>query len=151
LAQSDSTYPKFYLYNRLVKAKLFIDSNYHHHIDLNNIADEAYFSKFHFIRLFKSIYGRTPHQYLISVRIEKAKQYLRNDFTVTDTCFTVGFGSLTSFTGLFKKHVGQTPSAYQQWHRLRQEKIKTQPLGFIPHCFAAQKGWTENSNFQEVS
>lgn len=133
-----------------MKAKLFIDNNYSSNIDLNNIADEAYFSKFHFIRLFKSIYGRTPHQYLTYVRLEKAKHYLRSDFTVTDTCFKVGFDSITSFTGLFKKYEGQTPSAYQQWYRQRQEQIKTQPLGFIPHCFATQKGWTENSNFQEV-
>jgi AraC-like DNA-binding protein len=151
LNQPDNTYPKFYLYNRIVKAKLFIDNHYHQSIDLNNIADEAYFSKFHFIRLFKSIYGKTPHQYLTYVRIERAKQYLKSGFTVTDTCCKVGFDSLTSFTGLFKKHEGRAPSAYQQWYRLRQEKIKAQPLGFIPHCFAAQKGWTENSNFQEVS
>jgi AraC-like DNA-binding protein len=62
----------------------------------------------------------------------------------------VGFDSVTSFTGLFKKLEGQTPSAFQQAYRTRQEKIRTQPLHFIPNCFAAQKGWTENSNFQEV-
>ncbi|ANE50378.1 helix-turn-helix transcriptional regulator [Flavisolibacter tropicus] len=150
MSKPNNTYPKYYLYNRIVKAKLFIDSNYDQRIDLDNISDEAYFSKFHFIRLFKSIYGRTPHQYLTYVRLEKAKHYLSNGFTVTDTCFKVGFDSLTSFTGLFKKQVGQTPSAYQQWYHQRQAQIKTQPLGFIPHCFAAQKGWTENSNFQEV-
>ncbi len=65
-------YPKAYLYRRIVQAKLFIDSNYTDNIDLDNISDEAYFSKFHFTRLFKKIYGRTPHQYLTFVRIEKA-------------------------------------------------------------------------------
>lgn len=47
----------------MVQAKLFIDFNYAESIDISNIADEACFSKFHFIRLFKKIYGRTPHQY----------------------------------------------------------------------------------------
>ena len=68
--------PKIYLYRRIVQAKLFIDGHFGDDIDLDNIADEAYFSKFHFIRLFKTIYNRTPHQYLTIVRIENAKQFL---------------------------------------------------------------------------
>jgi AraC-like DNA-binding protein len=148
--QREPTYPKFYLYNRIVKAKLFIDNNFQDNLDLDNIADEAYFSKFHFIRLFKSIYGKTPHQYLTQVRIENAKQFLRLNLTVSDTCFKVGFDSITSFTGLFKKSEGKTPSAYQRQHRIRQENIKANPLHFIPNCFAEQKGWIGNSNFQEV-
>ncbi len=51
-------YPKIYLYKRVVQAKLFIDNRFGDDIDLNNIADEAYLSKFHFIRLFKIIYGK---------------------------------------------------------------------------------------------
>ncbi|HTM65622.1 MAG TPA: AraC family transcriptional regulator [Flavipsychrobacter sp.] len=150
MKHTEHTYPKFYLYSRIVKAKLFIDQNYHRSIDLNNISDEAYFSKFHFIRLFKSIYGSTPHQYLTRVRIENAKQFLRLNHSVSDTCFTVGFDSITSFTGLFKKSEGETPSEFQKRYRLRQERIRTMPLQFIPNCFAEQKGWTKNSNLQEV-
>jgi AraC-like DNA-binding protein len=150
MKQTDSTYPKFYLYNRIVKAKLFIDKSFQDNIDLDNIADEAYFSKFHFIRLFKSIYNKTPHQYLTQVRIENAKHFLRLNYSVSDTCFMVGFDSITSFTGLFKKGEGKTPSEYQKQHRMRQKKIKAKPLYFIPNCFAEQNGWTNNSNFQEV-
>ena len=150
MEQTDNTYPKFYLYNRVVKAKLFIDNNYQDNIDLENIADEACFSKFHFIRLFKSIYGKTPHQYLTQVRIEKAKLFLEMNHNVAETCFMIGFDSITSFTGLFKKSEGKTPSEYQRQYRIRQEKIKSTPLHFIPNCFAEQKGWTKNSNFQEV-
>lgn len=150
LKQTDNTYPKFYLYNRIVKAKLFIDKNYQENIDLDNIADEACFSKFHFIRLFKSIYGKTPHQYLTQVRIENAKHFLMLNYSVSDTCFMVGFESITSFIGLFKKGQSKTPSEYQKQNRIRQEKIKIEPLSFIPNCFAEQKGWTKNSNFQEV-
>ena len=143
-------YPKIYLYKRIVQAKLFIDNHFSDHIDLNNISDEAYFSKFHFIRLFKTIYGHTPHQYLIKVRIENAKEFLQKDISVTDTCFNVGFDSLSSFSGLFKRYTNLSPSQYQQHYKIRQEQIKKVPLQFIPNCFAEQKGWTENSNFQEV-
>ena len=143
-------YPKIYLYKRIVQAKLFIDNHFSERIDLNNIADEAYFSKFHFIRLFKKIYGKAPHQYLTSVRIEKAKELLHHASSVTDVCFTVGFESVSSFTGLFKRYTQLTPSRYQQQVQQRQEQIKKAPLKFIPNCFAEQKGWTQNSNFEEV-
>ncbi|MFN2440773.1 MAG: helix-turn-helix transcriptional regulator, partial [Chitinophagaceae bacterium] len=55
-----ANYPKIYLYRRIVRAKLFIDDNYSENIDLDNIADEACFSKFHFARQFKKIYSKTP-------------------------------------------------------------------------------------------
>lgn len=143
-------YPKIYLYKRIVQAKLFIDSHYAHKIDLDNISDEACFSKFHFIRLFKSVYGKTPYQYLIQVRIENAKYFLELNYSVSSTCFQVGFDSITSFTGLFKKCAGNTPSEYQRKYKIREEKIRVKPLHFIPNCFAEQKGWTKNSNFQEI-
>lgn len=77
-------YPKFYLYNRIVKAKLFIDRNYNNKINLHNIAQEGYFSKFHFIRLFKLIYGDTPHRYMTRVRIENAKDLLKKGINISD-------------------------------------------------------------------
>jgi AraC-like DNA-binding protein len=142
--------PKAYLYKRIVQAKLFIDGHYSQHIDLNNIADEAYFSKYHFIRLFKNIYGYTPHQYLIRVRIENAQELLRTGKNVTEVCFEVGFDSPSSFTGLFKRIVKQPPSQFQSEYLRRQEQIKERPLQFIPNCFAENKGWVKNSNFQEA-
>src|SRR5437016_10327423 len=99
-------YPKQYLYRRVVKAKLYIDEHYSSGIDLSSIASEACFSKFHFVRLFKKIYGKTPHQYLTNVRVEKAKQRLATGEPVARVCFTVGFDSVSSFTGLFKRRVG---------------------------------------------
>lgn len=142
-------YPRVYLYRRIVQAKLFIDANYADKIDLDNISDEAYFSKFHFIRLFKSIYGKTPHQYLKWVRVEKARQLLRTDKAVSETCFSVGFESLSSFSGLFKRIVGESPSSYAKRHRDTQKKIHHSPFSYIPKCYAYQHGWLENSNFEE--
>lgn len=150
MKHTTKAYPKFYLYSRIVKAKLFIDSNYYCNINLHNIAREGYFSKFHFIRLFKLIYGSTPHRYMTRVRIENAKNLLRQDFSISDTCFKVGFDSISSFSGLFRKIEGKTPSEYQRLYQLRQENIKNKPENFIPNCFAEQNGWLKNSNFREV-
>jgi len=143
-------YPRIYLYRRIVQAKLFIDTYYAEKIDLENISDEAYFSKFHFIRLFKTVYGKTPHQYLKATRIEKAKQLLREGKPVSDACFLVGFDSLSSFSGLFKRTVGQSASVYAAYHRQHKEQKAKIPLAFVPGCYAYQHGWTENSNFEET-
>ncbi len=93
-------------------------------IDLHNIADEAYFSKFHFIRLFKTIYGKTPHQYLTRVRIENAIVFLQKEIPVTETYFAVGFDSVSSFTALFKRYTNLSPSAYQRQFRKRRQQIE---------------------------
>ncbi|WP_425235392.1 helix-turn-helix domain-containing protein [Ulvibacterium sp.] len=146
----ENSYPKMYLYKRIVQAKLFIDNNFCDKIDLDNISDESHFSKFHFIRLFKDIYGKTPYKYLTSIRIEEAKRHLKKGISVMECCFAVGFDSPSSFTGLFKKEVGFTPKEYQSRQLQRKVKIAEEPLKFIPNCFAETKGWTENSNFQEV-
>src|SRR5476651_2051889 len=102
MSQKD-LYPKVYLYRRIVYAKLFIDTHFAEKIDLDNIADEAFFSKFHFIRIFNSVYKKTPYQYLSFVRIEKAKQLLLTEMGVAPVCYAVGFESVSSFTGLFKR------------------------------------------------
>jgi AraC-like DNA-binding protein len=138
---------KVYLYRRIVLAKLFIDCNYSSNIPLDVIADESFLSKFHFIRLFKKIYAQTPHQYLTSVRIERAKQLLQNNVAISEVCHEVGFESISSFTGLFKRVVRKTPSAYQFEQKRMREEIKTSPLKFIPNCFAEKNGWTLKEQF----
>ena len=134
-------YPKVYLYRRIVNAKLFIDDHYSEKIDLDNIADEAFFSKFHFIRLFNEVYKKTPYQYLSFKRIEKAGELLITDLSVSQVCYMVGFESVSSFTGLFKKMTGQTPAAYQLQQRQKIAEVAEAPLKFIPNCFAEKNGW----------
>ena len=143
-------YPQIYLYRRIVQAKMFIDQHYAEEIDLNNISNEAYFSKFHFLRLFKKIYQKTPHQYLTTVRIEKAKLFLKDQMPVNEVCFAVGFSSIGSFTTLFKKLTGTTPSHYSESMKQLKSNITSAPLQYIPGCFAEMKGWNKKSNFEEV-
>jgi AraC-like DNA-binding protein len=143
-------YPKLYLYKRIVQAKLFIDHHYAEKIDLAGISDEAYFSKFHFIRLFKNIYGKTPHQYLTKVRMDAAMILLQQAVPVTETCFAVGFESPGSFTGLFRRYTGTTPVLYLLQRQRLQKQMQVKPLQFVPGCFTAQYDFTKKSNFEEV-
>lgn len=129
---------------------MFIDEHFAEDIDVDNIADEASFSKFHFIRTFKGIYSITPRQYLISRRIDKAQEMLKEGVSVTETCFKVGFQSISTFSGLFKKIVGKKPLEFQKGEQKLKKAMNEQPFHFVPACFVHQNGWKENSNFQEV-
>lgn len=106
--------PEEDLIKQIIKAKKYIDNHYTENIDLDKIACESAFSKFHFLRLFKNIYGRTPYQYLKSTRIDNAKKLLKNGETIKNTCFYVGFESITSFNALFKRSTGLTPALFQK-------------------------------------
>lgn len=143
MTRTKEIYPHVYLYKRIVQAKLFIDTHFADNIDLDNISDEAHFSKFHFIRLFKKIYNKTPHQYLMFVRVEKAKLILQKNISVQEACHSVGFSSISSFSGLFKRSVGLSPSSYQEQQLKIREDILQAPLKYIPNCFAESKGWTK--------
>jgi AraC-like DNA-binding protein len=79
------------------------------------LAREVQISPFHFIRQFEAVFGVTPHQFRIHARLDLAKQLLgKGRHSVTDVCMEVGFSSLGSFSALFTRRVGETPSAYQR-------------------------------------
>ncbi len=99
----------------LRRARDLIDLRYAEPLDLADLAREAGYSKFHFARAFASAYGETPRAYMTRRRLERAKTLLRTaNLTVTEVCFAVGFESLGSFSSLFRRVVGQTPSGYQR-------------------------------------
>lgn len=123
------------LYERIVAAKVFIDENYQEPIGLDEISQKAFLSRFHFHRLFSQVYKRTPHQYLTAKRIEKAKDLLSENKQVTEVCNEVGFESLGSFSVLFKKENGFSPTYFRNIAWLRKQRAKEQPKRFIPHCF----------------
>jgi AraC-like DNA-binding protein len=108
-------YPHDHLVRQVRQAKAFIDQNYSTALQLEDMAEEAMLSKFHFARLFKAYYGRTPHRYLTEVRIAHAKALLRAGASVVEACEAVGFESVSTFTGLFKKTTHQTPGVYRRY------------------------------------
>ena len=116
---------------RLGRAREFIDHCYDHPLSLDQISEKACFSRYHFLRLFRQAFNKTPHQYLIERRIEKAKELLVTDeLRVTDVCFEVGFQSLGSFSSLFHKYVGHAPVTYREKARQREQAKR-----HVPGCF----------------
>jgi len=99
----------------LRSARDLIDRRFADPIDLDKMASEAGFSKFHFVRAFKGAYGETPANYLTRRRVERAKDLLRSsNLTVTEVCMLVGFSSLGSFSSRFSELVGMSPRAFQR-------------------------------------
>jgi AraC-like DNA-binding protein len=99
----------------LRQARDLIDLRFADPLDLDLMAAQAGFSKFHFARSFKDAYGETPANYLSRRRVERAKDLLRSaNLTVTDVCVLVGFSSLGSFSSRFSELVGLSPSAFQR-------------------------------------
>ena len=127
---------------RLHRARAFIDASYHLPLDLEQIAAQAYCSRFHVIRLFRRGLDQTPHQYLTQRRIERAKVLLvAGDLAVTDVCFAVGFRSVGSFSALFRRVVGTAPSAYRAevLHARERARLAAQ-VPAIPMCFLRRIG-----------
>jgi len=98
----------------LRRARDLMDREYAQPLDLSAIARAALMSSAHFSRQFRAAYGETPHAYLITRRIERAKALLRlGELSVTQVCFAVGWSSLGSFSARFTELVGETPTAYR--------------------------------------
>ena len=98
----------------LLRAKDLIDARYREQLDVPTLARAARLSPAHFSREFARTFGITPHQYLLTRRLERAAALLRStDRSVTNICFTVGLRSVGSFTTSFSRAYGLTPTAYR--------------------------------------
>ncbi|MGA2613132.1 MAG: AraC family transcriptional regulator [Spirochaetia bacterium] len=75
----------------LERVLALIDVRYNHRLDIDALCSEAHFSRFHFIRTFRTRLFETPHQYIVRKRIDKARELLAtSDMSVTEICFEDG-------------------------------------------------------------
>ena len=115
----------------LARVLAMMDERYPDKLDIGTLCGAAHVSRFHFIRTFRTRRGETPHQYLVRKRMDRARELLATtDMSVTDICFEVGFESLGSFSALFHREVGWSPSVY----RARSAEQQRNPRKFIPAC-----------------
>ncbi len=110
----------------LRRARDRIDRDYAQPLDVPAMARTACMSPAHFSRKFRAAYGETPYSYLMTRRMERAKAFLREGRSVTDTCVAVGCTSLGSFSSRFTEIVGETPSQYRARDHVA--------IGAIPSC-----------------
>ena len=116
------------LTRHLLRVRDLMDRAYAAPLDVPALARSAHASESHFSRSFKAAFGETPHRYLLTRRIERAKALLRDGgLPVTEVCLAVGFTSLGSFSATFRRLVGESPTAYR--HR-----VDLDELARIPGC-----------------
>ena len=122
------------LARHLLRARDLMDRAYATQLDVAELARSACVSRAHFNRSFKETFGETPHRYLLTRRMERAKALLRaGELSVTEVCLAVGFTSLGSFSTQFRRFVGESPSAYRQ-------RGFSPELERVPGCY--QRMWT---------
>ncbi len=108
---------------------------------VREVATEAGMSRYHFIRLFKAVFGETPKQCQLRARLEKAKRLLMlTETSVTDICMEVGFSSLGTFSAVFARRVGVAPSIYRVSTRPMVKNPGQVPSQLIPGCFSLMGG-----------
>jgi transcriptional regulator GlxA family with amidase domain len=133
------------LTRHLLRVRDLMDRAYAEPLDIPALARSASVSPAHFRRTFKQAFQETPHRYLMTRRIERAKALLRTDtFSVTDVCFAVGFSSLGSFSTQFRRFVGDSPSEYRRQARSAASAV-------VPSCYLRTGTRPVHERFREAS
>jgi AraC-like DNA-binding protein len=130
----------------LLKARDLADARYAEPLGVPDLARAAGLSPAHFSREFRAAFGESPHQYLLTRRLERAAALLRTtDNSVAEICFAVGLASVGSFTTSFKRMFGLTPTAYRAAHP------PASAYALIPSCMVRAYGRPRNRTFREDS
>ena len=121
-----------------------MDARYREPLDVPALARAAHLSPAHFSREFRRAFGETPHQYLLTRRLERAAALLRNtDRSVADICLTVGLRSVGSFTSSFGRAFGVSPTAYRASFPPAASRVR------IPTCVLQAYARPQGSSFRE--
>jgi YesN/AraC family two-component response regulator len=108
-------YPPSHVPENIGRSLAFIEKNLNSPIHLDQIARQAFMSKYHFCRIFKKYIGATPMQYVMNLRLRKAVTLLkRKDLKICDIALKSGFNDLSEFNKQFKKLYGSPPSSFRE-------------------------------------
>jgi AraC family transcriptional regulator len=108
------------LHARVQRGRQAMDEMLSESLPLKNIARLAHLSPFHFHRAFCAVFGETPHSYRTRRRLERASRLLKEtDFPVTEVCLDTGFESVGSFSTLFRRKYGASPTEFRRKHEAR--------------------------------
>lgn len=101
------------VYRRLLLVYEWLHDDPAKQANLDQLANMAAMSPFHFLRSFKRAFGQAPHQMQLKLRVEKAKALMQTQaMPITELAFSLGFEDLSSFSHAFKKATGSSPSTY---------------------------------------
>ena len=93
----------------------YITSHYQEDVNLNLVAGEFSYSPGYLVKMYQARYGQSPSQYLIHLRINRARQMLeQNTFSIRQVGEAVGYPDQAYFSRIFKKYVGVSPQKYRE-------------------------------------
>ena len=108
------------VFQRLQAAKQFIETNYQHSLTLEEMANVACVSKFHFNRLFKQNFGLNPYKYYLYLKLEEAARLLaETSFPVADIGCQLGYNEVDIFSRSFKNVYKLSPSKYRKKYQAK--------------------------------
>lgn len=117
------------------RVRQILEQEYTTPITLEQLSKEVALSPYYLIRLFYRAHKQTPRQYLVQLRINRAKELLiSSDLSITHICALVGYESLGSFSTLFYRTVGLSPRAYRASSR------SIRKSSYIPLCSCVLHG-----------
>jgi AraC-like DNA-binding protein len=126
---------------RLCEARALLRDTCESRRSIRQIARETGMSVFHFIRLYKGVFGETPKQCQLGARLEHAKHLLMaTNFPVTDISLDAGFASLGTFSHVFTRRIGTTPTGYRYKMRSMARVPGETPSELVPGCFSLMGG-----------
>ena len=122
---------------RLCRARDVLCEVHDRTLTIDEVAREAAMSPFHFIRRFSAVFGDTPHQVRIKARLDRARHLLvSGERSITEICLEVGFSSHGSFSALFARRMGVSPSEYRRRARSMIAVPGTATTHLFPACLS---------------
>jgi AraC-like DNA-binding protein len=91
----------------------YLEAHYSENVSLAELSALTSRSPFHIAHTFKKAIGLPPHAYLESIRIARAREFLRAGMSVVDTAVAIGYPDQSHFTHRFRRHTGFTPGQYR--------------------------------------
>lgn len=99
---------------RITDAIHHVEDRFTEVLSLEDLASQAAMSKYHFLRTFRSVVGRSPHQYLLNLRLQHvAHRLTKSTGTIAQIALSCGFGDLSTFVSHFKRQFGESPSRFR--------------------------------------
>ena len=98
-----------------VTLKSYIDMHIEERISVKTLSELIYRSESQTIRIFKQNYKKTPYEYLLDGKINRAKILMTNtNISVKETAYRLGFSDEHYFSGIFRKKTGFSPTEYRK-------------------------------------
>jgi AraC-like DNA-binding protein len=130
----------------LLKARDLVDARYAEPITVRDMALAAALSPAHFSREFRRTFGESPHQYLMTRRLERAASLLRTtDWSVAEICFAVGLNGVGSFTTSFGHMFGMSPTTHRASYPAAAAYAR------VPACIVRAHARPQHRTFREDS